>query len=66
VTDELEPCIGCMTQTANVKIQRTCQSSQELGEAAVAGAGGNPGGEEDACVNCYCRPMWCIDCMAKW
>ena len=65
MTDELEACIGCMAQTANVKIQRTCQSSQE-GGAAGAGGGADAGGEEDACVNCYCRPMWCMDCMAKW
>eukprot|EP00092_Neocalanus_flemingeri_P031314 GFUD01034010.1.p1 GENE.GFUD01034010.1~~GFUD01034010.1.p1 ORF type:complete len:413 (-),score=79.34 GFUD01034010.1:82-1263(-) len=65
VTDELEPCIGCMAQTANVKIQRTCESSQE-GGAAAGGGGADGAGEADACVNCYCRPMWCIDCMAKW
>jgi len=62
-TDELEPCIGCMAQTSNVKIERNCESSQqEGGEAAAAGGDG----AADACVNCYCRPMWCIDCMAKW
>jgi len=64
VTDELEACIGCMVQTANVKIQRTCQSSQE--EGVEEDGGGGAGGDGDACVNCYCRPMWCIDCMAKW
>lgn len=21
---------------------------------------------EGECVPCYCRPMWCIDCMGKW
>ena len=52
VTEELEPCIGCMVNTSNVKLVRSCQSSVE--------------GGEEACVNCYCRPMWCIDCMAKW
>ena len=52
VTEELEPCIGCMVNTANVKLVRSCQSVVE--------------GGEEACVNCYCRPMWCIDCMAKW
>ena len=70
VTEELESCIGCMAQTANVRIQRACQSSQEgaagggQGEGALVGQGEGAG--EDPCVNCYCRPMWCIDCMAKW
>jgi len=52
VGEELEACIGCMVQTANIKLVRTCESSQEGGDSA--------------CVNCYCRPMWCVDCMAKW
>ena len=52
MTDELEPCIGCMANTANITLVRDCQSALD--------------GGEDACVNCYCRPMWCLDCMAKW
>ena len=52
VTDELESCIGCMAQTANIKLVRSCQSFVD--------------GGDNACVNCYCRPMWCIDCLAKW
>ena len=67
VTDELEACIGCMANTANVTIQRSCVSSQEGGAGAVdGGADGDAVGVEDACVSCYCRPMWCMDCMAKW
>ncbi|XP_023344212.1 transmembrane protein 129 [Eurytemora carolleeae] len=54
VADELESCIGCMVETANVKLNRICESSS-AGE-----------GVEDRCVNCYCRPMWCIDCLGKW
>jgi hypothetical protein len=54
VTDELESCIGCMAVTANVSLQRLCESSQNQERA------------ETACVVCYCRPMWCVDCMAKW
>ena len=54
VTDELEPCIGCMINTANVKLVRSCQSFVEGEEG------------DNACVTCYCRPMWCVDCMAKW
>jgi len=52
VTEELEDCIGCMAVRANITLVRACQSYTEGGEAA--------------CVNCYCRPMWCLDCMAKW
>ncbi|KAK3095449.1 hypothetical protein FSP39_014806 [Pinctada imbricata] len=22
--------------------------------------------EEGECVQCYCRPMWCLECMGKW
>lgn len=53
VSDELESCIGCMAVPANVKLQRLCESSQNQGA-------------ENACVSCYCRPMWCVDCMGKW
>eukprot|EP00088_Acartia_fossae_P003421 TRINITY_DN11435_c0_g2_i2.p1 TRINITY_DN11435_c0_g2~~TRINITY_DN11435_c0_g2_i2.p1 ORF type:complete len:386 (-),score=34.61 TRINITY_DN11435_c0_g2_i2:116-1273(-) len=51
VNDDLEACIGCMVNQADVKLVRTCGST---------GEGSN------SCVNCYCRPMWCITCMAKW
>ena len=44
-----EPCIGCMQQPANLKLQKLC---------ALSGEG--------ECIPCYCRPMWCIDCMGKW
>jgi len=54
VDDELESCIGCMQATSNVKLVRVCESSE----------GGGRG--ENPCVSCYCRPMWCIDCLAKW
>ena len=54
---DLEPCIGCMVNMANVKLERRC-----LSEDAAAAEGNN----SEHCVNCYCRPMWCMDCMAKW
>ncbi|KAF5284436.1 hypothetical protein FQR65_LT13542 [Abscondita terminalis] len=47
---EIENCIGCLQKPANVKLQKLC------GEGA----------DQEACATCYCRPMWCIDCMAKW
>ncbi|KAK9295819.1 hypothetical protein QLX08_009950 [Tetragonisca angustula] len=49
--EELNQCIGCMQASSNVKLHKQCNSGI-----------GNP---ED-CMICYCRPMWCIDCMAKW
>ncbi|XP_043269386.1 E3 ubiquitin-protein ligase TM129 [Venturia canescens] len=50
---ELEQCVGCMQATSNVKLTKQCGDM---------GLDGGP----NACVMCYCRPMWCIDCMAKW
>jgi len=47
--EDPEPCIGCMQQPANIKLQKLC---------ALSGEG--------ECIPCYCRPMWCIDCMGKW
>ncbi len=60
---EPESCIGCMVQPANVKLVRRCRG--EDGD----GGGGEGAQQQDTanpCVNCYCRPMWCVDCMAKW
>ncbi|CAL7937396.1 unnamed protein product [Xylocopa violacea] len=52
-TEELGQCIGCMQASSNVKLHKQCNNDRAIG---------NP---ED-CMVCYCRPMWCIDCMAKW
>lgn len=49
---ELHQCIGCMQATSNVKLHKQCN----------VGIGN---GNQD-CMTCYCRPMWCLDCMAKW
>lgn len=50
--DEVGQCIGCMQATSNVKLFKQCTTD-------VAG-------HSEDCATCYCRPMWCIDCMAKW
>jgi len=54
--EELEPCIGCMSETANIKLVRRCNGTgndqQETGSPA--------------CETCYCRPMWCLTCLGKW
>ncbi|KAL8624098.1 hypothetical protein ACOMHN_036101 [Nucella lapillus] len=57
VNMELEPCIGCMQKESNVKLQRQCVGEENAGAAA---------GGENPCVQCFCRPMWCQDCMGKW
>ena len=51
--EELGQCIGCMQVTSNVKLQKQCST-------------GIGSGNSEDCMMCYCRPMWCIDCMAKW
>ncbi|CAK9824101.1 E3 ubiquitin-protein ligase TM129 [Anthophora retusa] len=51
--EEVSQCIGCMQALSNVKLHKLC--SNDIGN-------GNPAD----CMECYCRPMWCIDCMAKW
>ena len=48
--DELEPCIGCMNTNAEIKLIRRCDINNS----------------QNACETCYCRPMWCLVCMAKW
>ncbi|KAK3912130.1 E3 ubiquitin-protein ligase TM129 [Frankliniella fusca] len=50
-SEELESCIGCMQVTANVKLRKMCEEEPA---------------HRDNCTNCYCRPMWCVDCMARW
>lgn len=48
---ELEQCVGCMQTTSNVKLNKLCTDADQ---------------ENNGCIACYCRPMWCADCMAKW
>lgn len=52
--EDPELCIGCMTERAEVKLERHCVT-----EAAQ-------GGGENPCGTCQCRPMWCLECMGKW
>ncbi|KAL2746341.1 E3 ubiquitin-protein ligase TM129 [Vespula maculifrons] len=52
-TQELENCIGCMQVRSNVKLNKCCGSITERPNS-------------DECTICHCRPMWCIECMAKW
>lgn len=49
--DEAEQCIGCMQSPANVKLNKRCAHEED-------------GASE--CTRCFCRPMWCVSCMARW
>lgn len=57
VIDELDSCFACMHTQPNIKIQKNCLDVDEAGEALP---------EARCCQVCNCRPMWCIDCVAKW
>lgn len=47
----VEQCIGCMQNTTYVKLQKMCIDNEN---------------DTNKCSSCYCRPMWCIECMGKW
>lgn len=49
-----EQCFACQAAQPNVKLQKHCADEPVIGN------------EHGHCNNCYCRPMWCVDCMAKW
>merc|ERR1711997_210479 len=53
VNEQVDNCIGCMVVPSDVKLMRRCDTV-------------NSDNPEDSCVTCYCRPMWCINCMGKW
>lgn len=49
--EDAEACIGCMQSQANVKLDKRCAEDAD-------------GSSE--CSRCFCRPMWCVSCMARW
>lgn len=53
----LENCFACMLAEPNIKIQKNCLDVDEDEQ---------PLPEDRCCKNCYCRPMWCADCLARW
>ncbi|KXJ75741.1 hypothetical protein RP20_CCG011130 [Aedes albopictus] len=55
--DSQDSCFACMQAQPNIKIQKNCLDVDEEGEALP---------ESRCCQVCNCRPMWCIDCVAKW
>ncbi|XP_066254535.1 E3 ubiquitin-protein ligase TM129 isoform X2 [Euwallacea similis] len=48
---ELDQCIGCLQVRPGIKLQKQCQDAAN---------------NTNNCSNCFCRPMWCIDCIAQW
>lgn len=52
-----ETCFACMLAEPNIKLQKNCLDEYENGEIIP---------DADRCKNCYCKPMWCVDCLAKW
>ncbi|XP_025095332.1 transmembrane protein 129-like isoform X2 [Pomacea canaliculata] len=56
---ELETCIGCMQALSNVKLQKHCDDMGGGNENLAAAV-------NLQCVQCFCRPMWCLQCMGKW
>uniref|UniRef100_A0A8D8AJW5 Transmembrane protein 129 n=1 Tax=Culex pipiens TaxID=7175 RepID=A0A8D8AJW5_CULPI len=55
--DQQDSCFACMQVQPNVKIVKNCADLNENGE---------PLAEARCCQPCNCRPMWCIDCVARW
>ncbi|XP_025417297.1 E3 ubiquitin-protein ligase TM129 [Sipha flava] len=53
-TAELEDstCAGCLVNPPDVKLIKCCED--------------NTVNDVVNCTSCQCRPMWCVDCMAKW
>lgn len=54
---EVDTCFACMIATPDIKLQKQC---------ADIDANGVPLPSDQCCGNCFCRPMWCTECMAKW
>lgn len=54
ITDK---CFACMIVEPNIKIHKQCLDIDAAGRAIP---------EQDQCKDCYCRPMWCVECLARW
>lgn len=57
VAEVTDSCFACMQAQPNIKLQKQCLDVDEEER---------PLSENSRCGNCYCRPMWCVDCIAKW
>lgn len=47
----VDNCIGCFQASANIKLVKQC---------------GDNSATDNSCTSCFCRPMWCFDCIGKW
>ncbi|CAH8860889.1 unnamed protein product [Trichobilharzia szidati] len=70
---ELEQCIGCMVHQANVTLNRQCETSQTSStssppaQAPINNNNNNNQSESgNQCGICYCRPLWCLECLIRW
>ncbi|XP_068153616.1 E3 ubiquitin-protein ligase TM129 [Drosophila tropicalis] len=54
ITDK---CFACMLAEPNIKINKQCVDVNRQGVPLT---------DEACCSNCYCRPMWCVECLARW
>lgn len=45
-----DTCFACMAKIPDVKINKNCRD----------------GAHEHNCTNCFCRPMWCVNCLGRW
>lgn len=52
-----DQCFACMISRPNVKIAKQCIDFDENNQPLEA---------DRCCQICYCRPMWCVDCLARW
>ena len=52
-----DKCFACMLVEPNIKIHKQC---------ADVDVYDRPLTDDQCCTNCYCRPMWCADCLARW
>ncbi|XP_058443173.1 E3 ubiquitin-protein ligase TM129 [Malaya genurostris] len=57
VMENLDSCFACMQTQPNIKIEKHCLDVDGNGE---------PLPQARCCQVCNCRPMWCIECVAKW
>ena len=51
---EADTCVGCMAKPVDIAVRRQCEVR---GDYAPVG---------EPCGECFCRPMWCLECLGKW
>ncbi|XP_067619222.1 E3 ubiquitin-protein ligase TM129 [Eurosta solidaginis] len=52
-----EKCFACTIAEPNIKIYKQCEDVDRYGQPLLI---------DNRCTNCYCRPMWCVECLARW